>query len=56
MKEYKEGEFVFCYGTDENRNEIDYMGHVLADMGNHVLVLPLFEQHDALIVPKEYVV
>lgn len=60
MKKYEKGELVFCYGTDNGwedlTNEIDFVGHVVADMGKWLLVAPLFHKHDALIVPKEYVV
>lgn len=50
---------VFCYGVDNDTarptDEIDYIGLAINDMGSHILVQPVFYNHDALIVPKEFI-
>lgn len=53
---------VFCYDVDTSgpigrpSEEIGFIGMAVTEMGpGHVLVEPILHNHDALIVPNEYV-
>jgi hypothetical protein len=46
---------VFCLNPD-NKHEIDFIGRALLNMNGYYLVSPIFHTHDALIVPREYVI